>query len=173
MTKLTTKQKDNLKKVCLVLFEEYSKVKIRNNGRVIFSGRKKSNIPRRSKYNYTFLIDHFLPQRLAMFKYDNIDFLNIIIEDITSCRMRNEDVIEYYYKEIVTIKYPLLFHGVRLPKNMEMEGKEGLNILDFPIINEKTRIRIHIKPIQENPYYFEIVVALTILVTVILLIIFK
>ena len=79
MTKLTTKQKDNLKKVCLVLFEEYSKVKIRNNGRVIFSGRKKSNIPRRSKYNYTFLIDHFLPQRLAMFKYDNIDFLNVEI----------------------------------------------------------------------------------------------
>ena len=172
MTKLTTKQKDNLKKVCLVLFEEYSKVKIRNNGRVIFSCRKKSNIPRRSKYNYDFLINHFLPQRLAIFKYDNIDFLNVIIEDITSCKLRNEDIIEYYYKEIVTIKYPLLFHKISLPKNMEMEGKEGLNIIDFPVINEKTRIRIHIKPLQENPFYFEIVVTLLVLFIVTLLIIF-
>lgn len=100
----TKKQKTKLIQVCKVLFPEYKKVSV-GNGTILFFNRTSREFKRRWKLSLIELLQFQLPQKLALFKYGNATFLNVIIEDLIRCDLNNQDRLEYFYQELVQIKF--------------------------------------------------------------------
>jgi len=175
---LNKKSKDRLKKVILVLYDEYKHVKIEKNLRVVLS-KYKYWLPRilhkRTKVSYELLTMHYLPKKLTMLKYDNLDFLGSVIEDVTSVRLKNEDVINYFYTEIVKIKYPHIFRQVSLPALCTMkeskDRKITINVLADQLTPKKRKIKW--VSMYQHPLYFERVVIGAVILFVITFILVK
>jgi hypothetical protein len=100
----TKKQKARLIQICKVLFPEYKSVSV-GNGTVLFFNRTSREFKRRWKLSLVELLQFQLPQKLALFKYGNATFLNVIIEDLIRCDLNNQDRLEYFYKELVNTKF--------------------------------------------------------------------
>jgi hypothetical protein len=100
----TKNQKARLTQICNVLFPEYKKVKI-GDSTVLFFKRTSNEFRRRWKLSLIELLQYQLPQKLALFKYGNATFLNVIVEDLIRCDINSQDRLEYFYKELVQIKF--------------------------------------------------------------------
>jgi len=74
-------------------------------GDVIFYNRTSKEFKRRWRLSLTELLQFQLPQKLALFKYGNVTFLNAVIEDLTNCDLQKKDRLSYFYEELVKIKF--------------------------------------------------------------------
>ena len=115
MTKseLTKTQIRHLKGVCKILIPEYNKVRVFKSGTVLFSRRICSNKSIReagfsSVMTAASLFETVFPKRLCMFKYNNEDFLHEVMKDLVSLRKSKKDIFEYYFDELVSLKFPEL-----------------------------------------------------------------
>lgn len=129
MANITNKKtKERLKKVIHVLYPEYKHITVKKDLSVVLS-KKAGWLSRlfssKDRIGYRLLTLHYLPQKLSLLKYNNSDFLSTVIEEVTSTEMRKEDVILYFYKEIIKIKYPHVFKElVILPETMYFSDDE-------------------------------------------------
>jgi hypothetical protein len=132
----TKNQKTKLTKICKVLFPEYKTVSIRNNGNVIFRDRTSAEFKRRWKLSLVELLQFQLPQKLALFKYGNITFMNVVIEDLIRCDLNNQDRLEYFYQELVKIKFSEVY------KELNVDTSLNSSHVDAKIVVELSNTRI-------------------------------
>jgi hypothetical protein len=164
---INKRSKERLKKVMHVLFPEYKYIKITKNLGVVASKYKywiARIFHKKDNFGYNILIKHYLPTRLAQLKYNNDDFLSVIIEDVTSVQMKKDDVIMYFFKEIVMIKYQDVFKEVLNVQSIindevydECEMTESVH---FKIRRESERVnrvvrQTFITRLQCHPMYYE------------------
>ena len=185
INKYNKKTRDRLKKVCLALYPEYKKARVCKRLNVTMwrkTDRRNSNVPRKLKINnYSLLITYYLPTRLTMLKYNNKDFLGSVIEEVTSCEMRGDDVVLYFYTEIVKIKYPHIFKEVCLPviaRNSSTIVYE--DEIEIDNIIQKTTEHINkvvkktfLMKLRDHPLYYEIVTITAIILMLSVYIIIK
>jgi len=104
----TKEQRIKLVKICKVLFPEYKKVRVCkyiNKGTVLFSSRTSTQFKKSWRVSITELLQFQLPQKLTLFKYGNVAFMHAVMEDLTRCDLRRESRLNYFYKELVNIKF--------------------------------------------------------------------
>jgi hypothetical protein len=117
----TKAQQTKLIKICKVLFPEYKSVKFckyRHVGSIIFYDRTSTQFKRRWRLSLTELLQFQLPQKLALFKYGNVTFMNVIIEDLIRCDINKHSRLTYFYDELVKIKFSDVY------KQLNVEHKD-------------------------------------------------
>jgi len=115
-----------------------------------------------------------------MLKYNNKDLFSTVIEDITSVKMKGEDLITYFYTEIIKVKYPHVFKEFSITdiENLRSEcdyEDEEINII---LMRTKERVNKAVKQtflmrLQNHPLYYEYVVVMAVIVIVGLLYLLK
>lgn len=172
MAKTTNKKsRERLKKVINVLYPEYKHVTVKKKLNVVLSkhaGWLTRLFSSKDRISYGLLVLHYLPKRLSLLKYDNLDFLSTVIEDVTSTEMRNEDVTLYFFEEIVKVKYPHVFkipteRIAYLKSETIIYDDDEVPLIDFEIRRTAERInrgvkRTFLMSLQEHPFYYEIMV---------------
>jgi hypothetical protein len=185
MVKNTNKKsRERLKKVISVLYPEYKHITVKKNLNVVLS-RKAGWLARlfssKDRISYGLLILHYLPKKLSLLKYNNLDFLSTVIEGVTSTEIRKGDVTSYFYEEIVKVKYPHIFKELsvsteRIPCS-ESEDECESSPIDFQTrrtmekINRKAK-HTFLMSLQEHPLYYEIMVIFAVSVMLLSVVIF-
>jgi hypothetical protein len=164
----------HIKEICKILIPEYKKVRVFKNGTVVFKHRnvtlKELRLSGLKKHEtIDNLIDSLLPKRLCLFKYNNLQFLPEIIKDFVSVKMSERDTLGYIYNELLDLKFPELkesddykeeitIRPQELPTNaFEVFGEDCIELIEISRRKE-TKLRRII-----DLYYFEIVIAFTLI----------
>jgi hypothetical protein len=168
MTKVNNRRtRERLKKVIHVLYPEYKYIKIKNNLDAIVSKRKWwicRLFHKKDVVEYSLLINHYIPTKFTLLKYNNSDLLSTVIEDMTAVKMRKEDVVFFFFKEIVKIKFEKVLKEVTtvppIVRDEEYEESEGVH---FEIRRETDRVnrvtkQTFLTRMQLYPLYYEYVV---------------
>lgn len=167
-------RKSRLKKVIKVLFPEYKYISVKNDLSVVMCKQRgllwgAKLFAKKDRTSFNLLVSHYIPKKLTLLKYNNKDFLSTVIEDITAVEMRGGDVVSYFYKEIIKIKYPHVFKEVVIP-NVVYSYEEPEEPTPIVKIIYKDRI-IKKKSFRDHPLYYEylIIGAITLIVFITLM----
>ena len=139
----TKAQQTKLTKICKVLFPEYKSVKFckyRNVGSIVFYDRTSTEFKKRWRLSLTELLQFQLPQKLALFKYGNVTFLNTVVEDLTKCDLKKQDRLDYFYRELVKIKFSDVLKQLEVDESIipNVEPRECV-LLDDMIISYSSK----------------------------------
>lgn len=106
---LTKFQKNKLKEVCKVLFPKYKHVSFDTiSNKAYFKANRIPIIGKLMAHwvvSLTELLEYQIPRQLAIFKWDNPDFISVVQEDLIRCDLQKEDRILYFFEEIAKVKY--------------------------------------------------------------------
>jgi hypothetical protein len=166
-------KKARLKKVLQVLYPEYKYISVKNNLSVVTCTHRgilwgARLFTKKNRTSFNLLVSHYIPQRLVMLKYNNKEFLSVIVEDVTSVEMRKEDVVSYFYKEIIKIKYPHVFKEVAIPEVPYLSNLEPME--PTPTMEVKYRPTVVVtvtRSFHDHPLYYEIMLLCAISIVII------
>jgi hypothetical protein len=67
----------------------------------------------------TELIEYQIPDQMADFKYGNKNFISVVQEDLLKCEMMKINKIDYFFDEVVKIKYADILKELRITPQSE------------------------------------------------------
>ena len=67
----------------------------------------------------TELIEYQIPDQMADFKYGNKNFISVVQEDLVKCEMMKINKIDYFFDEVVKIKYADILKELRITPQSE------------------------------------------------------
>jgi len=176
-SELTTTQIRLFKEVCKVLIPEYRKLKLYGDY-VHFSGRVTtkqglSDSGLTSIMTLNSLFETILPKRLCIFKYNNEDFMHEVLRDLTSLKKSKKDIYEYYFNELVNLKFPELKDSVETKEEKPTPIQEDAYELfgeEVIILKIRRRPKNFITYLWYNWYFETLVVVLTLLIFTLVLV---
>jgi len=120
---LTKTHKNRLIQVCKVLFPRYKYVKVNKlKNSVTLTNCKYSLFSwlfPSWKMSLTELIEYQIPDQMADFKYGNKNFISVVQEDLLKCEMMKINKIDYFFDEVVKIKYADILKELRITPQSE------------------------------------------------------
>ena len=134
----TKAQETKLIKICKVLFPEYKSVKFckyRHVGSILFYNRTSTEFKRRWRLSLTELMQFQIPQKLALFKYGNVTFMNVIIEDLIRCDINKHSRLTYFYDELVKIKFSDVYKQLNV-KDEEIPGTVVISEVQYELLDD-------------------------------------